>query len=576
MISPARLSARLLNIALAAIALLVYALPVFAEDPPPQSDLVTAGNGSILWFADGTFDAEQRSFVQRLAYLERAATQPRTLRIAPQIGRIRTAAAVGDGLSVFYNTGLHVRYTPHGDRREIQLPGRAVPLAMSGYLEQKRPVLLAVIKSEVAAELDAATTDSAPAAEAEESRSLDAPPATRPAIAPGGLHLIRYDSISWTPVTSVPEEAVGATWLGLASDGERTTLAWRNNPLDDMVEIAWLQNEQWTRGPALDLGGPPADRPTLGLINRHLVLAAMLESEAPGRDWRCATWFFHPPNDTSAARWDPGGAFKNADGKPLTLPPGSAMTGIVESLAVVRRAGEEVEYGLWSPSGGEPLSTFATVPLIYTPSGPGATQNLIGVVTLVALLLILTLLFRHRPESLSEPIPLPPGIVLAGIARRLVAAVIDMAPAAALVMLIWHQGFTTWYAQANVPGDEGDPYLPPLPLGLVIARVIFVLLYTAWCTAFELAWQTTPGKRLLGCSVISEKDEPLTRRQILIRNLTRIVELEPYLNIWPFALVTVITRNRQRAGDILARTLVVERRPITAAADHDDSTSSAD
>jgi uncharacterized RDD family membrane protein YckC len=63
----------------------------------------------------------------------------------------------------------------------------------------------------------------------------------------------------------------------------------------------------------------------------------------------------------------------------------------------------------------------------------------------------------------------------------------------------------------------------------------------------------------MGCVVWSESLARPTPLQIVIRNLMRLVEFEPLLLIWPFMLVIFFTRDRQRIGDLVARTIVVER-----------------
>jgi uncharacterized RDD family membrane protein YckC len=47
--------------------------------------------------------------------------------------------------------------------------------------------------------------------------------------------------------------------------------------------------------------------------------------------------------------------------------------------------------------------------------------------------------------------------------------------------------------------------------------------------------------------------------QIAVRNLLRYLELMP--PYWVLGFVVVLSRNRQRVGDIFARTIVVRRAP---------------
>jgi len=97
------------------------------------------------------------------------------------------------------------------------------------------------------------------------------------------------------------------------------------------------------------------------------------------------------------------------------------------------------------------------------------------------------------------------------------------------------------------------------PDTLVWAWVWFRVIYVGYCIACELAIQGTPGKKLLKCRVLGEDLANPNGVQVVIRNITKLIELEPALQIWPFMLVIFFTRNRQRLGDLLARTIVVDQ-----------------
>jgi uncharacterized RDD family membrane protein YckC len=114
-------------------------------------------------------------------------------------------------------------------------------------------------------------------------------------------------------------------------------------------------------------------------------------------------------------------------------------------------------------------------------------------------------------------------------------------------------------------------------LGLV---ALFVLrnFYFTW---FECRWQgSTPGKRSLGLRVIDARGGPLTGEAVFARNLMREVELFVPLmlvlggsHVWPgapgwarvlaaawpvvIAALPLLNRDRLRAGDLVAGTMVV-------------------
>jgi uncharacterized RDD family membrane protein YckC len=71
----------------------------------------------------------------------------------------------------------------------------------------------------------------------------------------------------------------------------------------------------------------------------------------------------------------------------------------------------------------------------------------------------------------------------------------------------------------------------------------------------------------MGIRVLSETGQPASIVQIIIRNLTRFIELQPPM--WLAMVLVVMSRNRQRFGDIMCRTLIV-RKHLPVATDRPD------
>ena len=105
--------------------------------------------------------------------------------------------------------------------------------------------------------------------------------------------------------------------------------------------------------------------------------------------------------------------------------------------------------------------------------------------------------------------------------------------------------------------EQIHPFLERLWLPSLLTRCA----YAAYCLVWELWRGNTPGKMAMHCGVCAPGGRPCTRRQLLVRNLFRIIELEPFLLVWPLLLLLVLTRNRQRLGDMWAHTLVIQRVP---------------
>jgi uncharacterized RDD family membrane protein YckC len=85
----------------------------------------------------------------------------------------------------------------------------------------------------------------------------------------------------------------------------------------------------------------------------------------------------------------------------------------------------------------------------------------------------------------------------------------------------------------------------------------------------ELLTGRTVGKVLTGTRLLAETGTRPASWQILVRNALRLLELVP--QFWILGLLVLLSRNRQRLGDIFARTLVVRRAgPLEPTADQDD------
>lgn len=102
----------------------------------------------------------------------------------------------------------------------------------------------------------------------------------------------------------------------------------------------------------------------------------------------------------------------------------------------------------------------------------------------------------------------------------------------------------------------------------IIASIVLLFFFLQWGYAiyFEVVKQgVTPGKRLFGLRVVSEKGLPPNLRTSFLRTAFLLVDLLPAVGI--AALISMMaTRRSQRLGDLVAATLVVydEHIPIVS------------
>jgi len=141
-----------------------------------------------------------------------------------------------------------------------------------------------------------------------------------------------------------------------------------------------------------------------------------------------------------------------------------------------------------------------------------------------------------------------PGPPLATLGQRILAQVVDAFPAFGIFMLV---GLTLAprFGGATATGFQLDG----APALLVMTVVTALLL--AYFTLCETLFGATLGKVATGIRVRSPGGGRVGLRAALLRNILRAVDgLALYL---VGALLIVVTRQRQRLGDLAARSIVV-------------------
>jgi len=173
----------------------------------------------------------------------------------------------------------------------------------------------------------------------------------------------------------------------------------------------------------------------------------------------------------------------------------------------------------------------------------------------VALAVVLSGIMKvYRTESFSGPGGSAPW---ASLTRRALALLLDAALVvgplvAGMVGLLW-----TLPGIEDQPDSRGIIYLTPLLFGgaLWAVAAFFILCYTLG------RWGRTPGKWAMGIRVLGMELAPCGFARALLRSLLLLVDgfvfVDGFLNFAFGALVIACTANRQRIGDMAARTIVV-------------------
>lgn len=553
------------------------ALPARAETskPSPHRRLLAAGSERVLWLVASEWDSNEEEFTRRYFYQDAGSDRVNPVTVTPYPHRIGAIAVGGDTLHVIRVDGSHVclsktrRWTAH------RLPGDVAPLTLAGESQLNGGRVWAVVSAETAAQVELAWQekearrardnfgDEQPSApkSPDSPSSVQAPPSSK------SFHLVVYDGAAWQPGSPVIGDYSGETHVWLAENNGRLHLFWAPDNELEQVRYAMLENGTWLMGAPISLSGP-IDKAAVAVINKQLVFAALLK-DAGHSGLRCEQWSRAAASSIQDP-WDKAGPLNDEKGDELLLPAGSAIGLFNDRLAIFRFGPGEPELATWIVGAtAKQEKSFEPVPALTGREGPGTSHGVRDLISTLVVVAVVLLLFWRRQESGMNPLELPNGLQIAGPGRRAVGFLIDAAPAAAIVVWLYFDPIASFYHELQAAAQARQP-MRDAPTEVLWAWFWFRVIYVSYSTVFELLWTTTPGKRLLGCRVFAESLERPSFVQIGIRNISRMVELEPFLQIWPFMLIVFFTRNRQRLGDLLARTIVIELQPHAEEEENDE------
>ncbi len=162
---------------------------------------------------------------------------------------------------------------------------------------------------------------------------------------------------------------------------------------------------------------------------------------------------------------------------------------------------------------------------------------------------------------IETPERVPLHFALASIGNRFLACAVDHTIQIIVLFLIYLG--VSIIAEYSIYFGGG---LSEAPKWVIALMVIFVfLLMSGYFVFFEWLWNgQTPGKRWLKLRVIREDGRPLTFWEAAVRNLLRTFDMMP-APFYSIGLISVfISEKDQRAGDMIAGTVVVREREAEA------------
>jgi uncharacterized RDD family membrane protein YckC len=525
-----------------------------------HADVFSAANDDILWVAWATYVPNRNEPTVRFGFTEKPSLAEFRTPFEPRVGSIRHVAVSGKSLHVIYAENIHYRFTPRDAFVELNVPGSSLPLAIAGRPDGDG--ILAIISTADAREYVQTRLAAVPTTQPGETTPADAAPevwrAAERLIAgqpTARFWLLSYQLGDWMVVEPIPPELKLTVECWLLAVGDELHLAWREREDSSRVLHAVRRHDAWSAAEPI-VGAESARRAALLVAGKEPVFVAAMPSASGGG-------VNIEPMTRADGNWNRRGPLEVGDG-PLTVAEDAFAVAVFRGQLAVTEHTKDVNapirIGFWPVEGGPTTAPFAVPARVTPPPKSWLDHSLWDQLSYVVLFGVMILIFVRRQDSLLIPARLEPGYSLAGYGRRMVAFVLDILPAVVVTIPVW-VGPMQAIAEA-LPALESDT--DPSPDELAVARRLWLpwlavrLVHTLYAIAFEATAGATPGKMAMGLSVRRLDGAGAGIGPVLTRNISRLIELEPLLTLWPMMLLVVMTRNRQRVGDLLARTVVRE------------------
>lgn len=436
------------------------------------------------------------------------------------------------------------------------------PLAWAGDAEREEFWALAETRHLVEPRREAETQP----ATARSDKPAEKEIATTPSAEAARLTLLRLRRGFWNRIPVAIAETQGASSFWLSAYGGKGYLFWRSP--DASVWMAILSRGNWS-APERFVRPEDMDAPKPGEL-----LAGWAGATAEGPVFIAAGG---QPGATSRLRvftrgetgWRFAGAIREGPDRYLVADPKTAGVAVAGGRLAIARIGEHerVEFG-WVDLALRGWVSFEPLAEPTDAFSPAVSWRQFIVLALA--MGILTAVLFTRREQMNQPAAVPEGFVLAPVWRRVAAGMVDFAPAVLLVR--------NWFSRIlQELGLSLMDLLEQLQENAILARILPVqvtalAIYGLWCLVWELASGTTLGKRIFDCRVLSAVGTAPNAQQILVRNIVRVLVLALEMPgiLMTLMLMVMFTRNRQRLGDLLAGTIVVQTAPPEGEAPGED------
>lgn len=508
-----------------------------ATQPLRGTSTVLAGSGSSLWIADVGMQAS------RVAHRNE---RGEFLALSEFNGRIARIAALERGALLFFDNGDVVEMTESGGIE----PRRDMP-------RHRPPLDVLAVGNRVFALVSAAQARNLPPASDLKEAAFE--------VGSAAVCLVVLDVRGWSGVAACPEAVTagdGALMRPrlLAVTGN-IALFWA----DGASGIAWSllkpAEGDWQPAQKIAVEGLTAFAPVgVGrvpalILSHGKVVAGELQALRllggvlgnPRAQWSPSPLTLAPlPIDAQAARLTEAAGLRDYVALALTRADAADSD---DALRVVGFAGFDAA----------PADQAFTIDAAFQPPLDERVRFAASVITAIMMAVIVTLLFVFRRGAPLRDPKLPTGMAPALQFQRLLGGMIDVLPfsfaMAAILRISWQDAMRELMPWA-VPWVSTAQATPGAAvIGWWAGTAV---LYTTYALLMEALTTRTVGKVLTGTRVRNEDGQPPALWQRLLRNVVRLAELIP--PFWaPLFILFLLSRGRQRLGDLFAKTIVVRQ-----------------
>jgi uncharacterized membrane protein SpoIIM required for sporulation/uncharacterized RDD family membrane protein YckC len=169
----------------------------------------------------------------------------------------------------------------------------------------------------------------------------------------------------------------------------------------------------------------------------------------------------------------------------------------------------------------------------------------------------------EQTHSVETPEQVELSYTIAGLGSRLFAALIDLAVVIGVFVVLIIALVAG--VRARGPGDPSPADITGSWALAIFYLMQFALLWGYYVLFEALADGRTIGKRILRLRVVQEDGLSISFGASAVRNIMRLVDLQPGLLAGVGVISMMLTRRSKRIGDIVAGTIVVRERPIPMA-----------